>query len=545
MKIVKYLIILLLALFIPSSGLATIAFPGAEGWGAASVGGRGTGSAPYTFSVYEVTNTNDSGAGSLRAAVQASGPRFVVFKTGGTITLSSPLVITNPYITIAGQTAPGGGIQIKGKEVLIETHDVIIRYMSFRPGPQASGGDVHSVAIYDHNSDNVYNIILDHCSLNWGVDECLGVQYKVYNLTVQNSIIAEGMYNSNHSENQYHAKGAMLAGRCKDNSCTLPGGYNYSFLRNLVAHVDDRAPLIDLYGDAQVINNVAYNAGSRTVTLYRRGLASASEEHNIVGNYTKEGPSNYDRNPYTAKLYSYYDPAYPGTYGIYVEGNIDVHRTSTSQAETACLDSSVLPYYNATEYSGYPSVTETSASQAYADVLAAGGAGNSKMLNSDGSWTNRRDAVDQRITYEALNGTGAYVNAPSSSFCFGLCLSCTGGTCGTAANRILDSDDYTAAGVNLTLYPLDSDGWPDLDTGTGYTDSDHDGMPDAWETAMGLDPNNPADAHSDMDSDGYANLEEFLNGAIASSGSTYNYNFSIGSGAVWTFGTTGAGFNVK
>jgi hypothetical protein len=132
---------------------------------------------------------NDSGAGSLRAAVQASGPRFVIFKTGGTITLSSTLNVSNPYITIAGQTAPGGGITIKGADFNIATHDVIVRYLTFRRGP---GGENHGVSIYKHNSNDVYNIIVDHCSISWGTDECLGQQYRVYNMTASWNMIYEG-----------------------------------------------------------------------------------------------------------------------------------------------------------------------------------------------------------------------------------------------------------------------------------------------------------------------------------------------------------------
>lgn len=139
------------------------AFPGAEGFGVNTIGGRGG-------LIFEVTNLNDSGAGSLRACVESSGARTCVFRTGGLIVLQSPLRIVNPYITIAGQTAPGGGITLKQSAAtdvfLTQTHDVIIRYITSRPGP---GGENHTNQIAKSGTE-LYNIVIDHNSLSWGVD---------------------------------------------------------------------------------------------------------------------------------------------------------------------------------------------------------------------------------------------------------------------------------------------------------------------------------------------------------------------------------------
>jgi hypothetical protein len=124
--------------------------------------------------------------------------------------------------------------------------------------------------------------------------------------------------------------------------------------------------------------------------------------------------------------------------------------------------------------SDYP-ITEQDAIDAYVDLIADGGAGNSKMLNADGTWSNRRDAVDRRIVYQVANGLGKWIDAPGTSSCIDECR---------GAAYTLSETDYTDAGVDLETYPLDADGWPDLAAGTGYTDTDHDGMPDAWRPYM-------------------------------------------------------------
>ena len=149
------------------------AFPGAEGFGAQAVGGRGG-------TVYVVTNLNDRGSGSLRACAEASGPRTCVFSTGGTIVLDSPIIIRNPYITIAGQTAPGGGITLRNNDnpkapIEIWTHEVIIRYLRSRPGPFPQGNE-NSRGITIANNDPAvkpHNIIIDHCSFSWSTEELI------------------------------------------------------------------------------------------------------------------------------------------------------------------------------------------------------------------------------------------------------------------------------------------------------------------------------------------------------------------------------------
>jgi len=529
----RILFVLLLSCLTASGFGADIpAFPEAKGFGAASVGGRGSSSGPYSFTVYEVTNTNDSGAGSFRAAVEASGPRFVIFKTGGTITLSSALTITNPYITIAGQTAPGGGIAVRGADFIVETHDVVIRYMSFRRGP---GGDNHGIMVGDNGSTNVYNIIIDHCSISWATDECMGWQYQVHSSTAQNNLISEALHYSTHSGGAVnHGKGGMFAGRYGNNAYDMKGAYDISIHNNLFAHNHDRNPLFDLAGRGEDVNNVTYNAGNNPHIFYVRGAFTESA-YNVIKNYVKKGP-NSDPANYTIEPYYYGDGAI--SWGWYVEGNIDGYRTHDGLPEYYCFDPSLnsfpsppRTYIAGARYamSDFP-ISEKSAIDAYVDLISDGGAGNSRMLNADGTWSNRRDAVDQRIVYQIANGTGKWIDAPGASTCIDECR---------GSVYILSETDYTAAGVDLETYPLDADGWPDLAAGTGYTDTDHDGMPDAWETLYGV-----TDPMADEDNDGYTNLEEFLNGTTPLEGPPASIRMmsvgsgasvSIGAGAVLTF----------
>ena len=212
----KHLILsAVLLLIVFNSGAQQLAFPTAEGYGKFSQGGRGG-------VVFEVTNLNDSGEGSLRAAVEAAEPRTVVFKVSGTISLESPLRIKHPYITIAGQTAPGDGICLKKNPLIIEADHVIIRYLRVRLGNE-SGEDTDAVS-----SRYTQHIILDHISASWSVDETMSI-YHCDSITVQWSIISESMYNSN------HVKGAHGFGGI--------WGSNYgTYHHNLIASHGSRNP---------------------------------------------------------------------------------------------------------------------------------------------------------------------------------------------------------------------------------------------------------------------------------------------------------------
>ncbi|MBI5935696.1 MAG: hypothetical protein HY867_18490 [Chloroflexi bacterium] len=435
------------------------AFPGAEGFGANTLGGRGG-------KIFEVTNVNDSGSGSLRACVEASGARTCVFRVGGLIQLQSALVIQNPYITIAGQTAPGGGITLKktngGDALVIKTHDVILRYLASRPGP---GGENHGAEIAS-NGDHLYNIIIDHCSFSWGTDEVLETWYKVTDTTIQWTIVSEGLDCSTHSKG-CHSKGLMVGGYADSESKQGLGSENITVHHNLFAHNGERNPLVQTSGLVDVVNNIAYNPFGTFMYLYMK--SNSIVPVNYVGNFYKYGPET-DSGKYEIKTYD------DGGLGadIYVAGNIGPHRKADNLAQDVVVETGSRGFLTSTRHPA-PQVTTTSAFVAYDQVLA--GAGNSAGVSCDGQWVNRRDSIDARVVNDVRNGTGHIIDDPSQV-----------------------------------------GGWVTPAAGAPCADSDHDGMPDAYEARYGLNPNSAADANADADADGYPNVEEAINGTIPSGG---------------------------
>lgn len=352
------------------------AFPGAEGFGAFSRGGRGG-------RVIAVTNLNNEGPGSLRAAVRASGPRIVIFRVGGTIALTSRINLKEPYITIAGQTAPGGGITIKSDGVerdlfKISTHNVVIRHLRVRPGP---GGDAGGITI---NGGETRNVILDHCSVSWSVDENLTTWYDNANTTIQWCIIAEGLNNSTHSEGA-HSKGLMLGSN---------GSRNISIHHNLLAHNVERSPRIKTNGIVDFTNNVIYNYGVSAgwVTNDYGDLAV-----NYVGNFVKPGPDS-DRSRYALEIDQL--EGKDGDIAVFVAGNIGIHRPNVNYPEAAIVKPDGHAFLRAKAHLA-PSVTTMSAQEAYEAVLANAGA--TRPM---------RDAVDARIVQEVIDGTGRIIDDP-------------------------------------------------------------------------------------------------------------------------------------
>ena len=231
---------------------ATIpAFPGAEGGGMYSFGGRGG-------RVMVVTNLNDSGPGSFREACEAAGPRIVIFNVAGIIRLDSKIRIRAPYITIAGSTAPGDGVCIAGDTVELETHDVVIRHMRFRRGNLAATDRNDSIG-----GNPIGNIMIDHVSASWGLDENMSMYRHMYdhdndpktsdlklptvNITIQHSIFSEGL------NTYHHAFGSTI------------GGYNSAFHHNLWANNTGRNPSVGMIHDFTFVNNVVYNWRHRSV----------------------------------------------------------------------------------------------------------------------------------------------------------------------------------------------------------------------------------------------------------------------------------------
>ena len=444
----------------------TLAFPTAEGYGKYTVGGRGG-------KVFEVTNLNDNGVGSLREAVEADGPRTVVFRVSGTIDLQRPLRIKSPYITIAGQTAPGDGICLKRYPLSIEADEVIIRYIRVRLGDE-SGGESDAISGRFHR-----NIILDHVSASWSIDETMSV-YWCENVTLQWCMITESLYGSNHSKG-HHGFGGIW------------GSDKSTYHHNLIAHHSSRNPRFSSgCGDNDYRNNVVYNWGYNS--CYGGGKVERKNpqrfnqcQFNMVANYYKPGPA-------TAKgvRKRIVNPSY-GTGGVhgdwfvagnYVFGAPDV--TADNWKGGVVVD---RKYKNALDtirlakpWDAMPIRQET-AEQCFESVLAM--AGFSKP---------NRDAVDLRIVDEVRSGKASYEGKGYKRNTKVMDASVPSG--------IIDSQN-------------DVGGWPELKSLPPKTDTDHDGMPDDWEANHGLDANNAADGSAASGVDGYTNLEIYLNALAA------------------------------
>jgi large repetitive protein len=486
------LIVLIILLDLSLVHAQVKAFPEAEGYGKSSLGGRGG-------QVIEVTNLNDAGTGSFRAACLASGPRIVVFRVAGIIELASDIVISNPYITIAGQTAPGDGICIKylstgnaNRAITIETNNVVIRYLRIRCGFSQAAMD-YGVPFFMENQ-NAYNVIIDHCSSSWHPGRtAVGIWpvpgKTINNITIQRHLAAEPLYGGNYPNG---ARGAFLFG---SGLSTSDDGIidRITMFKNLMAHHSKRHPeaktcqsdpshYIATY---QFINNVAYHfkydgmmlRGNENNSTTYHFIDEEVCHYNVIGNYFKRSeadPANHSEISITPGVRLYV--------GDYTYGNIGPNRSSSTQnpwdivsftnygPDEHYLHASSSPYQSTSAFDPTNIPSYATADGAYADVLNDVGA--NKAINADGTFRNVSDAVDVRIVNEVINNTGNYINSPA-----------------------------------------DVGGWPAYTVGSGaYTDTDHDGMPDTYENAKGFNPGNAADGVV-VAANGYTNVENFLNGA--------------------------------
>ena len=436
------------------------AFPGAEGHGRYTIGGRGG-------RVIKVTNLNDSGEGSLRAAMEAEGPRIIVFEVSGTIDLESRLVIKNGHLIIAGQTAPGDGICLKNHEVFLDAcEEVIIRYLRFRMGDEAQQ---QADAIGGQKNRNV---IIDHCSMSWSTDECASF-YANENFTMQWCLIGESLRNSVHKSGK-HGYGGVWGGR------------NASFHHNLLAHHDSRNPRLGEYASTYALsdrvdirNNVIYNWQGNS------GYGGEGMNVNMVNNYYKPGPAttrNLERIVAIWNRIETWDPLYNVWGKFHIDGNIvagSERATNDNWTYGVQFDSKWSHISDAERQGlrlvnplGTGVVTTHAAKEAYQKVLQLAGA------------SLKRDTVDQRIIQDVTTGTAT----------------CMDGGNGSTHGYI---DTQEAVG-----------GWPELKSLPAPTDTDGDGMPDEWEIPNGLDPKDPSDANADANNDGYTHIEDYLNSLV-------------------------------
>ncbi len=475
-----------------------LAFPGAEGFGKHTVGGRGG-------KVYYVTSLEDNGigaVGTLRWALNQASPKVILFKVSGTIMLKANLSISKGQTTIAGQSAPGDGICIGGFPVSLSADDIIIRYVRFRMGDNLDTNADGADALGGRYKKN---IIIDHCSMSWSTDECVSI-YGNTNTTLQWCIISESLRLSGHTKGA-HGYGGIW------------GGTNATFHHNLMAHHDSRTPRLGPSTQTQkneltdIRNNVIYNGSGEGC------YGAEAMKANMVNNFYKPGTasnSGAKRGRILAIDKKINLPASDGFYPInnvwgqfYINGNVVDASTSSGSDATVCsnatADNWIYGVYNQihskygtlsqTEKDGLKAsepfacggVTTHTAQQAYEKVLAFAGASLS------------RDSHDARIIDETTKGTAAFKG-----------LSTLNSGAYPKWGIIDSQNDIKPAGAGEGWSP-----WPTLNSKEAPKDTENDGMPDDWETAKGLDPNNESDSKLTSLDGVYTNLEVYLNSLVA------------------------------
>ena len=438
-----------------------LAFPGVEGFGKFATGGRGG-------KVFIITNLNDDGAGSLRQAVNAKGPRIVVFAISGTIHLQSPLSIRQD-ITIAGHTAPGDGICIADQPVSLGGNNIIIRYLRFRLGDKYQNkgkvdGSGHDDALGGMRRSQV---VIDHCSISWSTDECFSI-YAGDSTTLQWNIISEPLNYSYHFETgdtdfERHGFGAIWGGR------------HLSAHHNLFAHCNNRTPRFDGIRNSpsefvDYRNNVIYNWGSNNV------YAGEGGQYNIVGNYYKYGPATSNSVKTRIANPGKRDPDLPFGKWYVANNYVDEAASVTSnnwQGVHMMSNGTDEDKKNTLVSQPFPSIeiNTQAAEKAYEEVLRHAGA------------SYRRDTLDERIVLDVRNRTGRFI-------------------------------DVQGGYSHGTDYEKTINAWPFLKSTTALVDTDSDGMPDEWEKKNKLNPNDTNDAIGYSMSKVYTNIEVYINSLL-------------------------------
>ena len=417
------------------------AFPGAEGFGSDTPGGRGGW-------IVKVTNLNDSGVGSLRWALEdLDMPRIVVFEVGGVINLRRAIEI-NGDVTVAGQTAPGEGVTVRGGQLQVEGSNVVISGLKIRPGD----GPGHTFETRDAISIGardqiVENVVIDGNSLTWSVDEVIDIWHGARNITISNNIIAEALRNSNHPQGD-HSMGLLASA----------GARNITVVNNLFMSNEFRNPTFAEATNIEVVNNFVYNYGQHGLSFTMQDMFVRGH---VIGNVFEKGPSTGDQS--AVRIVG---TAYGGEF--YLRDNISADRPNSSDPESDVATGRLSQTLRDRPVFSPSDVSAMSSGEVKAYVLANAGARAQGL-----------DRTDARLLAEAANGRGSLKDSPTSG-----------------AYSI--SATYAA--------PRDRDG---------------DGIPDAYEAAVGGDPNY-FDPHVDGDGDGYSNIEDYINSLLdrTSSGSS-------------------------
>ncbi len=441
------------------------AFPEARGPGALSVGGR-NGRVTY------VTNLNASGPESFRAACEAQGRRIIVFKVSGIIEVKKPIVIKHPYVTIAGQTAPAGGILLKGHNLVIQTHDVILRFIRIRTGRRDDFGNQEGDCLV--LTGDCHNVIVDHCSFSWSNDENVSIWQTgpvIRNITFSWNLIAEGL-------SYKHASCGMLIGGSGGNA----GVEKLLINNNLFMSCKNRMPELKCK-TVRLVNNIIYNWGWWATGIHGRVDAD------IVANKYVRGPSTY--------AWPHSDPE--ANYPVWLRTDRPSTATGRERNASIYFDENIWPNNNGdrgkdnwnmiVEAPVWKVIHERPDKKKYRrnsiltmyvycpvspveklDEILLSDVGASRRLDEKGNWQSNRDSVDIRLIEEYKNRKGQI--------------------------------------------PLDENkvgGFPDIPENTGCKSSAGDGVPDKWKLKYGFDPHESLANNQDTNGDGYTDIEEFLN----------------------------------
>jgi len=445
------------------------AFPGAQGGGAAATGGRGG-------NVIEVTNLNDSGTGSLRACVQASGPRTCVFRVGGIIHPKSQMRANSGNLTIAGQTAPGGGIVLQGDKMDVDTmlfltgSDTIVRYLTcsvgngggHSPGP-SSGATCIELA----SGNNQHNVIFDHISFRWWDNKPYLVMSNQGFSPITKTTMQWSMF---YEPNAGHVVGPMT----DDTGGFADGDTDNDFHHNILVNIGHRLPMYNTRS-GRWVNNIVYN------WQFYALLTEGGVHMDIIGNRyipanLNSGNTNHEFDFNNAQNSDDPDGSNPGPPSIYLKGNIGPHQSDpngsqtvmTSQGDEGGDNGKAVPsgWFRSSPMGGEAFPIEAD-DEGDLDSVMLGTVGNSRGVDCNGNWFNRRDSNDSRIISQYQNrGNGTFFTSASQ---------------------------------------------PSVSGGTACTESLHDGIPDQWKSANGLSTTDPS-LYKQMAPNGYTYLENYMNG---------------------------------
>ncbi len=420
-------------------------FPGALGFGTTTVAGSGRGSNPPKTSIIRVTNLNDSGTGSLRACMTASGPRTCIFEVAGYINLLTKIVVKAPNLSVFGQTAPSPGIQVRDGSIVVQADDVLIQHIASRPGDRnlpTDGGNGLKASERDgfgvwgvSSSDTVQRVVFDHVSITWGMDESFSTYTGVNStadgttpikdVTISNSLVAEGLNNSNHGDKEgKHSMFSLLGSNCK----------NFTYYRNLIANSNGRHVRMKSNSDVEFLNNYVYNFANTSTSGYNQwnmdySSGGPANRINFMYNFYRRGPTTTD----TTSPVFYFSSLTPLASRVYVAHNISSNTRPTDSGGEWLIASA--------NGRGLPTSMQAS-SPAFALSNAA-----SDLVHPDLLLNALKDVVgarpwnryphDARIVGEVLSNTGSHKDCTTTATC---CVTNTGGSgfCPTPGRILID-----------------------------------------------------------------------------------------------------------